>query len=73
MANASKKMGHGAQGKNDGSGAMTDMPKDMVEEDEILSNREKSQHSDERGLDTKHVQNQQGQDHSEAQLPDDER
>ncbi|WP_018697649.1 hypothetical protein [Amorphus coralli] len=74
MANASKKsMGPGAQGKNDGSGAMTDLPKDMVEEDAILSNRDKAQHSDQRGLDSKYTQSLQRHDHEDNQLPDDER
>lgn len=63
MANASsKKMGAGAQGKSDGSGAMDDLPRDMVGENDILSNRDKSQHGEERGLDSKHVQSEQRQD-----------
>jgi hypothetical protein len=66
MANASKKhIGPGAQGKNDGSGAMAseEAVKDMIGENDILSNRDKSRHSDERGLDSKTVQNEQMQDH----------
>jgi hypothetical protein len=63
MAHASgKHFGPGVQGKGDGSGAMTDMPEDLPE-NEVLSNRDKKQHSDERGLDGKHVQNEQRQDH----------
>ena len=66
MANASKKhMGPGAQGKGDGSGANTELQRDLVGENDILSNRDKSRHSQERGLDGKQVQNEQRQD----QLP----
>lgn len=40
MANASKKhMGPGAQGKGDGSGANTELQRDLVGENDILSNR----------------------------------
>jgi hypothetical protein len=64
MANASKlKFGAGAQGKCDGSGAMTEIPEDLIEENQILSNRDKSRHSGERGLDSKTVQTEQYQDH----------
>jgi hypothetical protein len=73
MANASKKhMGAGTQGKSSGTGAMTDLPKDLLEENMVLSNRDKSVHSDERGLDTKAIQTEQFQDHSENRLNDDE-
>jgi hypothetical protein len=62
MANASKKhVGAGAKGKGDGSGAMTesaDLPENM-----ILSNRDKSLHSNDRGQDTKWVQTEQRHDH----------
>ena len=65
MSNASKKhMGAGAQGKGDGSGAMTDFQKDEVGENQILSNRDKSDHGQKRGLDGKGVQTDQRQDHS---------
>ena len=64
MANASKKnMGAGAQGKGSGSGAATELPRDLVGENEILSNRDKSQHNEQRGLDSKQVRNEQRQDH----------
>jgi hypothetical protein len=63
MANASSKhMGPGSQGKGDGSGALTDIDKDVVPENAVLSNRDKSQHTRERGLDGKTVQNDQFQD-----------
>jgi hypothetical protein len=69
MANASKKhCGAGTQAKGDG-GAETELPREMVEENVILSNRDKAQHSDERGLDSKHVQNEQRQDHAANKMP----
>jgi hypothetical protein len=73
MANASKKhMGPASQGKGAGVGAMTTLPKDMVGENDILSNRDKKLHSDERGLDSKFVQIEQRQDTATNQLPDEE-
>jgi len=73
MANASKKhVGPGAQGKGAGVGAMTDEAdiKNVVGDNEILSNRDKSRHTGERGLDTKHVQTEQLQDHNANHLDD---
>ena len=65
MANASKKlMGSGAQGKGDGTGALTELPEGILEENMVLSNRDKSQHSDERGLDSRAVQTEQFHDHA---------
>ncbi len=75
MANASKKhIGPGAHGKGDGSGAMSDEAtvKDMIGENDVLSNRDKSHHNDERGPDTKAVQNEQLQDHAANHLEDDD-
>jgi len=64
MANAGKKnMGSGAQGKRDGSGSMTELPEGVLEENMVLSNRDKSRHSDERGLDSRQVQTEQYRDH----------
>lgn len=69
MANASKKhIGAGSQGKGDGSGAMTHLDLDMVGPNEILSNRDKAQHSDGRGLDGKAVLSDQYQDHAANRL-----
>jgi hypothetical protein len=63
VAHASKKhMGAGTQGKSDGSGALTDIPKEQIPENMVLSNRDKSRHSEERGLDSKQIQNEQMQD-----------
>jgi hypothetical protein len=65
MANASRhKVGPGAQGKGDGSGAMSELPDGVLPENMVLSNRDKSRHSDQRGLDSKNVQTEQYQDHA---------
>lgn len=67
MANASKKsMGQGLHGKHDGSGAMTSesIADGLLGENQVLSNRDKSQHSHDRGLDSKAVQTEQRQDHA---------
>ena len=65
MANASKTdMGPATQGKGSGTGAMTDLPEGVLEENMVLSNRDKSRHSDERGLDSKTVQTEQYHDHA---------
>ena len=73
MANASKKnMGSGAQGKGDGTGAMTELPDGVLEENMVLSNRDKSLHSDERGLDSRMVQTEQYHDHAAARRNFDE-
>jgi hypothetical protein len=65
MPKAGKKyMGRGAQGKHAGTGAMTEMTDLDVEigENAILSNRDKTQHSKQRGQDSKFVQVEQMQD-----------
>lgn len=71
MAKASgKRMGPGAQGKGAGVGANTELPRDMVGENDILSNRDKSRHNRNRGLDGKQVRNDQRQDHAASRTPD---
>jgi hypothetical protein len=73
MANASKNnMGSGAQGKGAGVGAMTDdsILDGRLEENMVLSNRDKSRHTGERGLDGKTVQTDQFQDHSANHFAD---
>ncbi|WP_406854204.1 hypothetical protein ABEG18_16815 [Alsobacter sp. KACC 23698] len=73
MANASKNtMGSGAQGKGAGVGAMTDdsILDGKLEENMVLSNRDKSRHTGERGLDGKAVQTEQFQDHSANHMAD---
>jgi hypothetical protein len=64
MANAGKHMGPGAQGKRSGTGALTELPEGILEENMVLSNRDKSRHSDERGLDSATVQTEQYHDHA---------
>jgi hypothetical protein len=60
MAHASKKhVGAGVQGKGDGTGAMTEA---TVPENTILSNRDKAQHSRERGRDGRAIQTEQMHD-----------
>lgn len=66
-----KHMGRGAHGKGAGTGALTDIPKDKLEENMVLSNRDKSQHSQERGQDSKQIQTEQYQDHAGNRLPED--
>ncbi len=65
MAQASKKhFGPGAQGKGTGVGGMTDNKAGTVEDNMVLSNRDKSRHSDERGQDSKWIETQQQRDHA---------
>ena len=62
MANASsKKFGPGQQdqGKGDGSGGMAPADIDALPPGEVLSNRDTSRHSEQRGLDSRHVQTEQ--------------
>jgi len=64
MANANHKhIGKGSKGKGDGSGAMTNLQSEKLPENMVLSNRDKAQHSSERGLDGKAVQSGQYQSH----------
>jgi len=73
MPNGSKThIGSGAHGKSARTGALTDIPKDKVGDNMILSNRDKAQHSDIRGMDGKFIQTEQYQDHSANRLLDDE-
>jgi len=44
-----KHFGAGSQGKRSGSGAMTDLQRDLAGENSVLSNRDKSRHTDQRG------------------------
>ena len=60
MAHASRKhIGEGSQGKGDGTGAMTHMDLDKIGQNDILSNRDKAQHSEGRGLDGNTIKSQQ--------------
>jgi hypothetical protein len=71
MANASKKsFGKATQGKRAGVGGMTNIRKEGIEENKVLSNRDKSQHSRDRGLDGKETKTEQYQDHAGGHLRD---
>jgi hypothetical protein len=62
MARASKKhIGAGTQGKGAGTGGLS--KKVAVPENMILSNRDKKQHSDARGQDSRWIQTEQLRDH----------
>lgn len=67
-----KKFGAGSQGKGDGSGAMTVLPSGVLGENMVLSNRDKAQHNDQRGLDSRAVQTEQYHDHIANQRHGDE-
>jgi len=70
MANADRKhVGSGSQGKGDGTGAMTDLEPDVLPENMVLSNRDKAQHSRERGLDSKAIQTEQLHNHEANKDP----
>ena len=61
MAKASKKhIGAGALGKRDGSGGLSGNAE--IAENMVLSNRDKTQHSHERGQDSKWIQAEQRHD-----------
>ncbi|OBQ96554.1 MULTISPECIES: hypothetical protein [unclassified Mesorhizobium] len=71
MASGGKKhMGRGSQGKGDGTGAKTTVPKDMNGENDVLSNRDKKQHTKERGLDSNRIKSDQYQDHAANRIPE---
>ncbi|MGX7877475.1 hypothetical protein ACVDG5_037000 [Mesorhizobium sp. ORM6] len=72
MASGGKKyMGRGSQGKGSGTGAKTKVPKDMIGENDVLSNRDKKQHTEQRGLDGNQIKSDQYQDHAANRLPED--
>ena len=72
MANASKKhMGVAAEGKGSGSGAMTEIDKDKIGDNMVLTNRDKAGHSPERGLDSKRIESDQYQDDDSNKLRED--
>jgi hypothetical protein len=70
MANGDKKhFGKGSQGKGSGSGAMIDLDDLTTGENDILSNRDKKQHSKERGQDGNAIKTEQRQDHAANRRP----
>ena len=58
----------GMHGKGDGTGGMTEIPKEMIGDNMVLSNRDKNQHSYIRGMDGKTFQTEQYQDRSAIRL-----
>lgn len=72
MPNADRKHFRGGmQGKGDGTGAMSEVDPADLPENIVLSNRDKAQHTRERGLDGKSVQTEQYHDHASNRLPED--
>ena len=67
-----KHIGAGAHGKGAGSGANSDIAKEKIGDHMVHSNRDKSQHTDQRGMDGKHIQSEQLQDHAANRLRDDD-
>jgi len=63
--NDGKHLGPGTKdhGKGAGTGGMTNLQDDLVGENDVLSNRDKAQHSSDRGQDSKWVQTEQLADH----------
>jgi hypothetical protein len=59
---SSHTIGAGSQGKGAGTGAFTELEDEAVRKEQILSNRDKAQHSDARGLDSKGIQVDEYQD-----------
>jgi hypothetical protein len=69
MAQGDKKhFGKGAQGKGSGRGAMTNLDEGILGENQVLSNRDKKQHSKERGQDGNAIKTEQRQDHAGNRL-----
>jgi hypothetical protein len=59
-----KGVGPTARAKGSGTGAMTDIPDEMLGENDVLSNRDKASHSEARGQDSKRIQSDQYQNHA---------
>lgn len=69
MAHADKKhFGKGTHGKGAGTGAMTTTDSEMVGDNQVLANRDKKQHSKERGQDGNAIKTEQRQDHAGNRL-----
>lgn len=60
----SKHFGKGTNGKGTGSGAMTNVEEGILGDNQVLSNRDKKQHSKERGQDGNAIKTDQRQDHA---------
>jgi hypothetical protein len=64
-----KHTGVGSHGKGAGTGAMTDARPEDIPDNMVLSNRDRTQHSGERGLDSKEVQTEEYRDTSANRYP----
>lgn len=62
----------GTHGKGAGTGAFAEVSKEKIGDNMVLSNRDKKQHSDIRGMDGKSIQTEQYQDHSANRLGSDD-
>jgi hypothetical protein len=59
-----KGVGPTARSKGSGTGAMTDIPDGMLGENDVLSNRDKANHSAARGQDFRRIQSDQYQNNA---------
>ena len=59
-----KHIGRGSHGKGTGTGGMTDAPLDQIKTNAVLSNRDKAQHTRERGQDSKWIETEELKDHA---------
>ena len=59
-----KHLGPGVKGKGSGTGANTDLQDDLIGDNMVLSNRDKTEHSRDRGQDSKWAQTEQLEDHA---------
>lgn len=59
-----KHIGRGSHGKGAGIGAMTDAQIEEIETNRVLSNRDKAQHTRERGQDSKWAETEELKDHA---------
>jgi len=72
MANADhKKFGGHVQGKGDGTGAMSEIEPEELEANTVLSNRDKSQDTRDRGQDGRNNLTEQVEDHIGNRIPED--
>jgi hypothetical protein len=70
MAQADKKhFGKETKGKGTGAGAVTEADGTTIGDNQVLSNRDKKQHSKERGQDGNMIKTEQQQDHAANRRP----
>lgn len=72
MAHADRKHhGPAHQGKGDGTGAMSETDPEQIPANATLSNRDRAQHPEGRGLDSGRIASDQRQDSAKARIPPD--